>query len=79
MSIVHRFGQPFEQGSVSDEQPVHISPLPDGKGLLHCLLLALVPEPQVPTLQFHDVHSPQLPLTKKKYIYIRNSTSPIKI
>ena len=42
--------------------------MPDGDGLLHCLLLALVPEPQVLALQSHDVHSPQLPLTKT-YIY----------
>ena len=69
MSIVHRLGQPFEQGSVSDKQPLHVFPLPDGNGLLHCLLLALVPEPQVIALQSHDVHSPQLPLTKKD-IYI---------
>ena len=69
MSIVHRFGQPFEQGRVSDETPLHVFPMPDGDGLLHCLLLALVPEPQVLALQSHDVHSPQLPLTKT-YIYI---------
>ena len=68
MSIVHRFGHLLEQGSISDEQPLHVFPLPDGNGLLHCLLLVLVPEPQVPTLQSYDVHSPQLPLTRNIYI-----------
>ena len=53
------------QGDVSEDGPEQSLPPFAGRGLLHCLVLEIVPPPHVTPQEVHPDQRPQLPSTKK--------------